>query len=195
MPLCDFKCEFLSFSHLFNDLARQRDPYSAHIAFDCVPITIGHLHSANLAEIQSEEYAAAVQRLCGGDGGTCRLIGKLEILVDRMCTNIGDFGRVRGSKQRSQPSLTGSLRKHSAHSGGSLCIIQPEKRQNHRRRSYGGYGVAKSKKPIEYEQYAIVKLFYLTIEFFWHKCNNIRHSPKKGVEAKWHCATRNCGNY
>ena len=89
MPLCDFKCEFLSFSHLFNDLARQRDPYHAHIAFDCVPITIGHLHSANLAEIQSEEYAAAVQRLCGGDGGTCRLIGKLEILVDRMCTKGG----------------------------------------------------------------------------------------------------------
>ena len=26
-------------------------------------------------------------------GGTCLLIGKLEILVDRMCTNIGDFGR------------------------------------------------------------------------------------------------------
>ena len=126
MPLCDFKCKFLSFSRLFNDLARQRDPYHAHIAFDCVPITIGHLHSANLAEIQSEEYAAAVQRLCGGDGGTCRLIGKLEILVDRMCTNIGDFGRVRGSKQRSQPSLTGSLRKHSAHSSGSLCIIQPK---------------------------------------------------------------------
>ena len=46
-----------------------------------------------LAAIRSEEYAAAVQRLRGGDGGTCRLIGKLEILVDRMCTNIGDFGR------------------------------------------------------------------------------------------------------
>ena len=46
-----------------------------------------------LAAIRSEEYAAAVQRLCGGDGGTCRLIGKLEILVDRMCSNIGDFGR------------------------------------------------------------------------------------------------------
>ena len=29
----------------------------------------------------------------GCDGGTCRLIGKLEILVDRMCANIGDFGR------------------------------------------------------------------------------------------------------
>ena len=36
---------------------------------------------------------AAVQRLRGGDGGACRLIGKLEILVDRMFTNIGDFGR------------------------------------------------------------------------------------------------------
>ena len=46
-----------------------------------------------LAAIRSEEYAAAVQRLRGGDGGTCRLIGKLEILVDRMCSNIGDFGR------------------------------------------------------------------------------------------------------
>ena len=46
-----------------------------------------------LAAIRSEEYAAAVQRLRGDDGGTCRLIGKLEILVDRMCTNIGDFGR------------------------------------------------------------------------------------------------------
>lgn len=46
-----------------------------------------------LAAIRSEEYAAAVQRLRGCNGGTCRLIGKLEILVDRMCTNIGDFGR------------------------------------------------------------------------------------------------------
>ena len=46
-----------------------------------------------LAAIRSEEYAAAVQRLRGCDGGTCRLIGKLEILVDRMVTNIGDFGR------------------------------------------------------------------------------------------------------
>ena len=46
-----------------------------------------------LAAIRSEEYAAAVQRLRGGDGGGCRLIGKLEILVDRMVTNIGDFGR------------------------------------------------------------------------------------------------------
>ena len=46
-----------------------------------------------LAAIRSEEYAAAVQRLRGGDGGTCRLIGKLEILVDRMRSNIGDFGR------------------------------------------------------------------------------------------------------
>ena len=36
---------------------------------------------------------AAVQRLRGGDGGGCRLIGKLEILVDRMYINIGDFGR------------------------------------------------------------------------------------------------------
>ena len=36
---------------------------------------------------------AAVQRLRGGDGGGCRLIGKLEILVDRMRANIGDFGR------------------------------------------------------------------------------------------------------
>ena len=35
-----------------------------------------------LAAIRSEEYAAAVQRLRGCDGGTCRLIGKLEILVD-----------------------------------------------------------------------------------------------------------------
>ena len=46
-----------------------------------------------LAAIRSEEYAAAVQRLRGGGGGTCRLIGKLEILVDRMCAKIGDFGR------------------------------------------------------------------------------------------------------
>ena len=51
------------------------------------------LRLGELAAIRSEEYAAAVQRLRGGDGGTCRLIGKLEILVDRMCTNIGDFGR------------------------------------------------------------------------------------------------------
>ena len=46
-----------------------------------------------LAAIRSAEYAAAVQRLRGGDGGTCRLIGKPEILVDSRCTNIGDFGR------------------------------------------------------------------------------------------------------
>ena len=51
------------------------------------------LRLGELAAIRSEEYAAAVQRLRGRDGGTCRLIGKLEILVDRMCTNIGDFGR------------------------------------------------------------------------------------------------------
>lgn len=51
------------------------------------------LRLGELAAIRSEEYAAAVQRLRGGDGGTCRLIGKLEILVDRMCSNIGDFGR------------------------------------------------------------------------------------------------------
>ena len=46
-----------------------------------------------LAAIRSEEYAAAVQWLRGCNGGTCRLIGKLEILVDRMRANIGDFGR------------------------------------------------------------------------------------------------------
>lgn len=46
-----------------------------------------------LAAIRSEEYAAAVQRLRGCNGGTCRLIGKLEILVDRVRANIGDFGR------------------------------------------------------------------------------------------------------
>lgn len=46
-----------------------------------------------LAAIRSEEYAAAVQWLRECDGGTCRLRGKLEILVDRMCTNVGDFGR------------------------------------------------------------------------------------------------------
>lgn len=51
------------------------------------------LRLGELAAIRSEEYAAAVQRLRGCDSGTCRLIGKLEILVDRMCTNIGDFGR------------------------------------------------------------------------------------------------------
>ena len=51
------------------------------------------LRLGELAAIRSEEYAAAVQRLRGCDDGTCRLIGKLEILVDRMCTNIGDFGR------------------------------------------------------------------------------------------------------
>lgn len=35
------------------------------------------------------------RRLIGGVsfGGGCRLIGTLEILVDRICTNIGDFGR------------------------------------------------------------------------------------------------------
>ena len=38
------------------------------------------LRLGELAAIRSEEYAAAVQRLRGGDGGTCRLIGT------------GDFG-------------------------------------------------------------------------------------------------------
>ena len=57
-----------------------------------------------LAAIRSEEYAAAVQRLRGGDGGTCRLIGNwrfwwigcvriLAILVDRHTVKTGDFSR------------------------------------------------------------------------------------------------------
>ena len=49
--------------------------------------------AAFLSAVAGRMPHAAVQRLRGGDGGTYRLIGKLEILVDRMCSNIGDFGR------------------------------------------------------------------------------------------------------
>ena len=43
-----------------------------------------------LAAIRSEEYAAAVQRLRGCNGGTCRLIGKLEIFF-RPLILLGDI--------------------------------------------------------------------------------------------------------
>ena len=38
--------------------------------------------AAFLSAVAGSRSPAAVQRLRGDDGGTCRLIGKLEILVD-----------------------------------------------------------------------------------------------------------------
>lgn len=46
-----------------------------------------------LSAVAGRMPPAAVQRLRGCEGGICRLIGKLEILVDRTSVNIGDFGR------------------------------------------------------------------------------------------------------
>ena len=60
--------------------------------------------AAFLSAVAGRMPHAAVQRLRGGDGGTCRLIGNwrfwwiactqiLAILVDRHTLKTGDFGR------------------------------------------------------------------------------------------------------